>query len=233
MRDRDRALIERFLRRVHIFRGLPEDHLREVTEDFDILSVKGGETVLSQADESTDLYMVLRGGVRVTFLDEEGNELILTNFNEGDFFGEMSLIDGKPRSATVVAEGDVILGVLKRERFLEAIKENPMIAIEILGALVERLRKADEMIESLAFLDVRERLVRLLVNTAEREGERGEDGYYRIRKQTHKELAVRIGASREAITKALKALAEDQAVVERGGYFLISPDTFARGGRSF
>ncbi len=64
--------------------------------------------------------------MRVTFLDQEGNELILTTFNEGDFFEEMSLIDGKPRSATVVAEEDTMLGVLRRGRFFHAIKQNQL-----------------------------------------------------------------------------------------------------------
>ncbi|MEE8424161.1 MAG: Crp/Fnr family transcriptional regulator [Thermodesulfobacteriota bacterium] len=230
---RDKILIERFLRRVPIFRNLAENHLKQVIKDFKILCVNKSETILFQSDESTDLYIVLKGNVRVIFLDQEGDELILTTFNEGDFFGEMSLIDGKPRSATVVAEEDTMLGVLKRERFFHAIKQNPLIAVDLLTALVERLRRADEMIESLAFLNVRERLIKYLVAIAKKGNEKEKNGFYRIKKLVPKELAVRIGASREAITKMLKVLASEKAIIEKGGYLLLSPDVYAEADKRF
>ena len=97
------------------------------------------------------------------------------------FFGEMSLLDGKPRSATMIAVEDSALGMLKREKFLTAVKNDPMIAIDLLSAVVQRLRMADGMIESLAFLDVSQRLMELLLQIAKAEGGKDKSGFFRIK----------------------------------------------------
>ncbi len=103
-----------------------------------------------------------------------------------------------------------------------------MIAFELLIALTKRLRKADEMIESLAFLDVRKRLLKYLYNCIKDEGVKDKSGFHKIKKHTHKELAARIGASREAITKILKVLAYKNIVIEKDKCFLISPQEFKK-----
>ncbi|MDI6744333.1 MAG: Crp/Fnr family transcriptional regulator [Thermodesulfovibrionales bacterium] len=218
------ALIEKFLRELPVFKSLSDNYLSRIAKDFIVFQVKKGETVFYQSDSSTDLYIVLEGAVRASLLNQEGQELVLAAFDKGNFFGEMSLLDGKPRSATIIAVEDSALGMLKRERFLSAVKDDPMIAIDLLSALVQRLRMADGMIESLAFLDVNQRLVKLFLSIAAAEGEKDKSGFFRIKKLTHKELAARTGASREAISKVIKALAFRDVVREDGDYFLISPD---------
>lgn len=219
------VLIERLLKELPVFKSLSDNHLSRIAKDFSIFQVKKGETVFYQSDSSTDLYIVLDGAVRASLLNQEGQELVLATFDEGDFFGEMSLLDGKPRSATMIAVEDSALGMLKRERFLSAVKNDPMIAIDLLSAVVQRLRMADGMIESLAFLDVSQRLMELLLQIAKAEGEKDKSGFFRIKKLTHKELAARIGASREAISKVIKVLAFRDVLREEGDSFLISPDT--------
>ncbi len=176
IKHQDKILIEKILRRVPIFRNLPEKRIKKIIDDFTVRDVKKNKTVVFQSDKSTDLYLVLIGKVKAELLDPEGNELVLTTFNEGEFFGEMSLIDGKPRSAAVLAEEDSSVGILKRERFMSAVRQDPMITFELLAALTERLRKADEMIEALAFLDVRERLLKFLVNIIRQEGKQDKNG---------------------------------------------------------
>ncbi|PIP69445.1 MAG: hypothetical protein COW90_10595, partial [Nitrospirae bacterium CG22_combo_CG10-13_8_21_14_all_44_11] len=173
-----RALIERFLKEIPVFKSLPDNYLSRFARDFIVLQAKKGETVFYQSDSSADLYIVLEGAVRASLLNQEGHELVLAAFDKGDFFGEMSLLDGKPRSATMIAAEDSILGMLKRERFLSAVKDDPMIAIDLLSALVQRLRMADDMIESLAFLDVSQRLMKLLLQIAKAEGEKDTSGFF-------------------------------------------------------
>jgi CRP-like cAMP-binding protein len=162
--------------------------------------------------------------VQASLQNEEGQELVLTHFKEGDFFGEFSLLDGKPRSATMTAKEDSTLSVLKRAKFLDTLKKEPVIAIDMLSALVDRLRKADEMIESLAFLDVRERVVKILIQMAESEGQVEDNRIYKVKKVTHKELAARTGASREAITKVMKVLIFNKVIKDDGEHFHIIPD---------
>ncbi|MEW6162689.1 MAG: Crp/Fnr family transcriptional regulator [Nitrospirota bacterium] len=223
-KDTNRALIEGFLKELPIFKHLSEKHLKQLSGDFIVCQVKKGETIFYQSDDSTDLYIVLEGAVRASLLNQDGQELILATFHKGDFFGEMSLLDGKPRSATMIVVEDSTLGILKRDRFLLAAKNDPTITIDLLSALVRRLRMTDEMVESLAFLDVSQRLVKLLLQIAKTEGEKDKNGFFRIKKLTHRELAAHTGASREAISKALKVLAFRDIIKVEEGCFLIYSD---------
>ena len=106
------------------------------------------------------------GRLKAVLIDEEGDEIVLAQFEKGAFFGELSLLDGKGRSTTIIAEMDVELSVLQKETFFDLLYKNPRISVELMATLVDRLRKADEMIESLAFLEVGERLTRSLLDQA-------------------------------------------------------------------
>ena len=222
-KDADTGLIKEFLKEIPIFKSLSDRHLNRLSEDFIVCRINKGETIFHQSDESTDLYIMLDGAVRASLVNEDGEELVLAAFNKGDFFGEMSLLDGEPRSATMIAAENAALGILRRETFLRAVKDDPGIAIDLLSAIVRRMRMADGMIESLAFLDVGQRVLKLLVQIARTEGIKDKDGFFRIKRLTHKELAARTGASREAVSKAMKVLSFRDGVKEEGDCFLVSP----------
>lgn len=222
-----KGIISDTLKEISIFRGLSPEHLRRLSGEFQLKSCKKGDVIFYQSDRSTDLYIVLSGSVKASLLNEEGDELTLAEFKKGDFFGEMSLIDGKPRSATVTSLEDSELAILTRKRFIEILREEPSIALELLSALVERLRVANGVIESLAFLDVEERLIKLLCSMIKECGEKTEQGFYRLKKCTHRELASKIGASREAVTKALKVLSFRGLLKEQRDGYLIAPKIFS------
>ncbi len=219
-----KSSLKDLVKKIAIFKNLPDRYLNLITDSFSTVSIKKGEAIFYQSDDSTDLYIVFKGKVRAALLNQEGEEFVLDVFKEGDFFGEMSLLDGRPRSATAIANEDSSLGLLRRNKFLETIKNDPMIAIEMLNALVHRMRRTDEIISTLAFLDVSERLLKFFQEVAETEGMKDKNGFLKIKKQTHKELATRIGASREAISKALKILVFKKRVIDESGHFLILPD---------
>lgn len=214
----------KILREIPIFQSLSDEHLSIISDGFKIYKVKKGKVIFYQYEESTDLYIILEGSVKASLSDSEGKELVLNIFKKGDFFGELSLLDGKPRSATIVTTEDSIIGVLKREHFLKLLKNNPMISISLLSALVERIRMTDEMLGAMAFLDVSRRILKFLMNIAEKEGEKTKDGLIKIKKITHRELASCTGASREAVTKALKVLKFKGILREEEGFFFISPN---------
>ncbi len=220
-RKTDRELIEEFFRNLSFLKVLSPSRVNQLVKDFNILKVGKGDVVFYQSDPGTDLYIIIHGAIKASLLNDEGQELVLATFRKGDFFGEMSLLDGRPRSATVIAVDDSILAVLKREKFLHSVKDDPMIAIELLSALVQRLRMTDEMVESIAFLDVSQRLLRLFNQIAEAEGGKERDGFFSVKKLTHKELAARTGASREAVSKAMKVLSFRDMIKEGDGCFLI------------
>jgi CRP/FNR family transcriptional regulator, cyclic AMP receptor protein len=222
MKAQARELIEKFINNVPFFQNVSERCLKQIIGNFSLLHVRKNQDIVFKSDTSKELYIVLKGKVKATLFSEDGEEYILAHLNEGDFFGEMSLIDENPRSANVIAQEDSILGVLKRDMFLQTIKDDPIIALNLLASLVKRLRQADETIESFAFLDVRERLLKLIEELIETEGEKDESGYYVIRKITHRELATRIGASREAVSKILKIFVSQKGIIEKNGHLLIS-----------
>jgi CRP/FNR family transcriptional regulator/CRP/FNR family cyclic AMP-dependent transcriptional regulator len=221
--DDDRILLRRFLKEIALFKSLSDRRLNRMLEDFAVLDATKGKTIFHQSDNYTDLYIVLKGSVRAVLVNTEGQELILATFHSGDFFGEMSLLDGKPRSATVVAMEDSTLGRLKRDEFLAAVKEDPMIAIELLSALVQRMRMTDEMLGSITFLDVSQRVMKVIRQIAVESGVRDpETGCVKISKLPHKEVAALTGASREAISKSIKVLVFKGLIREVKGAYLIT-----------
>lgn len=216
--------IRSVLGELHIFQGLTGEQTELLLRDFSFLRVRKGDTVFFQAEESTDFYILFAGAIRASLLGSDGQELILATFGKGDFFGEMSFLDGKPRSATITAQEDSLLGMLKRQKFLNSVRNDPTIALGLLAALLKRMRTANEMIESFAFLSVNHRVVKFLLQSAETAAQGKEaGGAYRVGRTTHKELAAKIGSSREAVSKALKFLAQKGMVREDGGDFLIYP----------
>ncbi len=210
-----------YLKQIPLFAHLRDAQLREVAARLKKAQVKKGATIFQKTDMSTELYIVNDGSLKAVLSDDEGDEIVLARFEKGSFFGELSLLDGKGRSATIVAEKDSELSVLNRDTLLDLIMKDPKIAIALMATIVERLRKADAMIESLAFQEVGERLVRALVEGATRE-EHAANGYLKREKLTHKEMAALIGSSREAVSKCMKVLFSNGIVKEVEGSLLIA-----------
>lgn len=220
---KERELLQKHFRQVPLFRHLPPKHAEIILRDFAIRHVNKDEIVVLQEEPGTEFYIILQGRVRVALLSNEGEEFILNELGAGEFFGEVSLIDAEPRSASVIAEEGTTLAVLRRERLLEAIRDEPQIALDLLAALTRIVRKATEREQQFAFRDVRQRLCSYLAGKKVEEGVSAASGFVRVNRHTHKHLATRIGASRESVTKALKALARDGLLKEQGGDFLLSP----------
>ena len=223
-RSKDMMLVE-YLRNIPLFNHLKEAQLKEIASRCKSVEHKKGDVIFHKTDLTTDLYIVNSGKLKAVLTDEEGDEMVLAQFEKGAFFGELSLLDGKGRSASIIAEKDSELAVLRKDVFFDLLNKDPKIAIELMTTLVERLRKADDMIESLAFLEVGERLIRTLLEGAK---DCAEKGYMKAGKLTHKELASQIGSSREAVSKCLKLLTTKKIIKEVEGSFIIAQDALER-----
>lgn len=195
------------LKAIPIFSSLDEHQLRLILSKCRQLSKPKGAVILRQDEESYDLYYIIEGDVQISLVHEDGREVLLDTLHQGDFFGELSFIDNKVRSAMATALTSATMLFLPRKHFLEILRENGDIGVAILSVLVKRLRKANSSIETLTFLDVAGRVSKLLMEHAEAEGEKNADGSTSLRGLTHQRIARQIGASREAVTKALKSLA--------------------------
>ena len=210
-----------YIKNIPLFKHLKDAQLKELASRCKSARYKKGDVVFHKTDMSTDLYIVNSGKLKAVLVDEEGDEMVLALFEKGAFFGELSLLDGKGRSATIIADTNAELAILRKDVFLDLLYKNPRISVELMTTLVERLRKADEMIESLAFLEVGERLIRTLLDAAA-EDSTSTTGFRKAGKLTHKELAARIGCSREAVSKGLKVLSGKGIVKESEGSLLIA-----------
>jgi CRP-like cAMP-binding protein len=220
-------MLTSYLKNIPLFKHLKDSQLKEIAARCKNARFRKGDVIFHRTDLSTDLYIVNAGKLKAVLADDEGDEIVLAQFEKGAFFGEMSLLDGKGRSATIVADSDAELAVLTKDVFLDLLTRDPKMAIELLEMLANRLRKADDMIESLAFLEVGERLIRTLLESAASE-QPTSSGFLRAGKLTHKELAARIGSSREAVSKCMKLLMTKGIVKEADGFLLISHNALDR-----
>ena len=191
------------LKRVPLFSGLSADELARFAEVTREREYPKNSVILFEDDPGDALYVVSDGQVKVVLIGEDGREVILSVLGDGDFFGEMSLIDDEPRSAHVIAMRDSRLLVLRRDDFQQQIQRHPSVALTVLRVLVQRLRQADAKIGGLVLLDVNGRVARLLIEMADESG-----GPRITRRLTHHTIAQMIGSSRETVSRAMRELVE-------------------------
>lgn len=183
------------------------------------------ETIILLEEEDGDtLFIILGGKVKVSNFSESGKEVIFSILGPGDFFGEMSLLDGKPRSATVTAIEDAELRLIRRSDFRKAMEKHPRIAFQLLEELTSRLRKADQRIESLAILDVTGRVAGILLQLGEERGVQSSSGLLIKARPTHQEMANMVGTTRETVTRVLKQL-EQKNYLSMSGKDIVIHDT--------
>ncbi|MGE0545130.1 MAG: Crp/Fnr family transcriptional regulator [Dehalococcoidia bacterium] len=159
----------RALQQVQIFADVEATEIVWIARRAHRRRVPRGSTVLQQEDRGTTAFVIISGSADVLLESEDGRQFIVARLGPGDHFGEMSLLDGEPRSATVVATSDAELLVLTREAFLEELEQHPSLMRQMLVTLSRRIRVTDAQVASLAFGDTAARLARLLVQNARRE----------------------------------------------------------------
>src|SRR5881398_106142 len=134
------------LRHVPLFESLDTEAAHELCELLESVDCKAGAILFRAGDEGDAMYLVEQGKVRICVRAKDGHEVTLTELHRGDFFGEMALLDGKPRSADARVAENARLAVLSREHFLSFVRSNPNVALEMLTALANRLRHTDELL---------------------------------------------------------------------------------------
>jgi uncharacterized membrane protein len=142
------------LRQVPLFESLDTEAANELCELLESLDAKAGAVLFRTGDAGDAMYIIEEGKVRICVRIKDGHEVTLTELESGDFFGEMVLLDGKPRSADARVEEDARLAVLSREHFLSFVRSNPNVALEMLTALANRLRHTDELLRHTATRNV-------------------------------------------------------------------------------
>lgn len=204
------------LRNVPMFARLTDDHLYLLSSSLGTRAFERGATIFHQGSVGNVLYMIVSGQVRIYTVSELGQELSVKIFRDGDFFGELSLLDGQPRSASAVAMRVTTTLTLHRTAFLQAIRTMPQIAVTVLEELSSRLRRTNIYIEHLASTSAPQRVVRTLLDLADQHGVQ-ERGMTRIDLHlTQDDLASLAGTTRETVNRVLSSLREQGLIsVER------------------
>jgi CRP-like cAMP-binding protein len=211
------------LQSVSIFWDLTEDELGHISKKMVSKSFETGRMILLEEAEGEQCFFVTKGSVKITRINKKGQEVILAILRDGDFFGEMSLLDGESRSANVVALEETEVLTLNRKDFLGVLEEYPQIAILLLKEMAHRLRKSDRQIASLSLSAAEKRIALCILRIAEEQGVI-QRGFVSIPKAPiQQDIANMSGTSRETVSRALKLL-EKEGFVQRNGRELIIND---------
>ena len=144
--DVSRVITLEELRSVPLFASLDDEAASELRNLLELREVPGGTTLFRLGDSGDSMYLIESGRVRISIRDADGSDVTLAELAGGDFFGEMALLDGKPRSADTTVIEDAFFAVLSRDNFLKFVRTNPDVALKMLSAITHRLRKTDEML---------------------------------------------------------------------------------------
>jgi len=197
-----------YLMYVPIFADLNDETIQKISSVGYSKKYIKDEVIFREDDPGTAMFVILTGKVKVVRTSGDGREVILTILSQYDFFGEMALLDGLARSASVIAAEESELFIIQREEFLNLLKLHPEISINLMQELTQRLRAADLKIKSLSLKDAEGKVATVLLQLAEEIG-KIKHGIVEIDKlPLQQDLANMAGTSRETISRTLHSFAK-------------------------
>lgn len=189
------------LRQVHLFNGLSDQELATIEQHTVVKRYRKNTVIIEQGDDANTLYILRQGQVKVYVADGNGKELVLNQQGPGTVLGELAVLAGVPRTASVMTLEDCELLALTKHSFTQCIEDHPGIALNLIVALARQVQSLTESASDFALLDVYGRITKVLRDSAREEG-----GRMITPKFTHQQIADRVGASREMVSKILKDL---------------------------
>jgi CRP/FNR family transcriptional regulator/CRP/FNR family cyclic AMP-dependent transcriptional regulator len=172
-------------------------------------------------DESQTFFILVSGKVHVAVFTTEGKSAVLATLKPGDFFGEMAMLDGEPRSASVIASEQCTLLMLYRKMFIDILQRYPKITIQILIEMSRRLRRANRHINTLSLMSVYGRVADVLLQLAKEEGQRLRNMIVIPNRPTHQVIADMAGTSRETVSRIMSQLQKKHYLVVDGKKLVI------------
>jgi CRP/FNR family transcriptional regulator, cyclic AMP receptor protein len=211
------AELDYLLYRIPLFTAFSKAVASELASRITERKVEAGESIFREGDVGKELLIVRRGVVRIFLPGGDGrDEAVLALLHDGEFFGELSLLDGETRSASAVAVVETILLCLQHDDFYTALQSDCAAVKHVIAVLCHRLRATDVRLACAAFRDVRERLAHRLWQMAERESCRTEDGLRLTAPVSDADLAQQVGATTSRVQAELIRLQRD-LVIRRYG----------------
>ena len=201
------------LKNVPLFQDLSKEELESICPLLQEIRWKRGNVIFLEGDTGDELFIIKKGIVKIYRYNDK-KEIILAIFGPGDFFGEMAIIQPSlNRSAAAETLENCLIYSLKRAVFYDFMMKHPHICIKLLEVTAQRLRRANDQIYNLTFLDVRTRILRSIIYLANQHGVNRNGGVWIDIRITHQQLADMAGTSRESATKVLQTLSEEGLIV--------------------
>jgi CRP-like cAMP-binding protein len=209
-------------RKVPLLSGLSDPVLASIASLAVRKRFEARDVVVQQSEAGGELFVIVEGHLKVVSAGADGRDIALNVMGPGEVFGEVSLLDGGPRSATVAALDNCELVSIRREPFLRFLESSPKTSIELLRALSLKLRRLTERSDDVAFLRVGERLAKRIAQLAERYGQKLPDGSVRLSfKLSQQEIGELVSATRESANKQIKAWEQAGILSQQNGFLVI------------
>lgn len=197
-----------YIRDLPLLARLPDEDLRALASRGRVRRFNAGTTIFHEGDPGDAIYVVVDGRIRMSRLSGSGAEATLALIGAGDCTGELSLFDGRPRSATATTMQATRTFVVSRDDFVNWVRERPGASLALLETLSLRIRRTNEIVTDLVFLDLPHRLAKHLLSLAAGHADAANARRPRVQ-VTQAELASMLGVSRESVNKQLNQFARD------------------------
>ena len=199
--------LETFTAKVPLFENLCSAERDAICSVMVAREYETGQTIVHEEDNETQTFFIIASGsVHVTALTSEGKQTILATLKRGEFFGEMAILDGEPRSASVIAAEKCMLLMLYRKPFLEILQKYPKITIQMLIEMSKRLRRSNRHINTLSMMSVYGRIADVVLQLAKEHGRKVGTMTVIENRPTHQVIADMAGTSRETVSRILSQL---------------------------
>lgn len=212
-----------FLKKIDLCDGLSEKEIKDVSNRAVIKKFPKKNTIFLESEEGNMFYIIYSGNVKISKIDEDGNEVIFTVLDRGDFFGEMSIIDGSERSANAISIEEVELLTLDKADFKDILKNYNIFSYNLLKIFAERIRATDALIKGL-FLDTAEKRVMHTIHTLSKKvGQLADDEMTIPDFLNQTDLASLSGTSRETLSRTMKKF-EKLGIIKKQNKNIIIPN---------
>lgn len=198
------------LKKIPFLANISTENLSSLAEKAKQARYPKQSTIIMEGDETSSLFIILSGKVRIFSSDDKSKEITLSMQEPGSYFGELALLSDEPRSASVVTLEPTVCAVISKTDFINWLMNHPDIAIMLLGVLSDKIRQLTEKVRQMALSNVYERTIKTLQEMAVAEG----DVWVIHKRPTQQDLASMVGASREMINKIMHELT-------KGGYVVL------------
>lgn len=218
-----------FLRNIELFSGLDEDELTQVSGKVVLKEFKKNEVILYEEDTNEYMYIILFGKVIAVKTTKDGKEIILAAHQSGEFFGEMSLIDGRTSPATVMATENSLVAIVSKKDFFALLTDYGKVLERLLQVLCSRIRDSWKRIHMLNFKNAAQRVKMLFLSLSFDKGEKESDGVTLNIKLTHQNIADMIGLTRETVTRVLDKWQKDGDITIKNKFIHLNSKFLQKG----